>query len=236
MALELGYRHIDTAEGYENEERVGAAIRTFARDRLFVTSKVWRDHLRRPDLRAACEGSLRRLETEYLDLLLIHWPNSGIDLDETVAGFEELREAGRIRAWGVSNFTPAHLEELAHRDDVATNQVELHPYFRQDAVVEACRKLGVPITAYTPLAKAAVMHDPVLRRIGEAHDATAAQVALRWTLQRGRVVIPKASSRAHLEANLDVFRFELSEEELRQVEDRPQAERIVDGDWSEFDR
>lgn len=235
-ALGLGYRHIDTAEGYRNEERIGAAIRGTDRDELFITSKAWRDHLRPADLRKACEGSLRRLDTHYLDLLLIHWPNRSIPVEATISAFEELREAGLIRAWGVSNFTPAHLDELAGREDVATNQVELHPYFRQDELVAACRNHEIPITAYSPLAKGRVTEDEALRRIGEAHAVTAAQVALRWSVQRGRLVIPKASSRSHLEANLGIFDFELSEEELREIEERPQSLRLVDGDWSEFDR
>lgn len=235
-ALDLGYRHIDTAEGYGNEEEIGAALAGAPRNELFLTSKVWRDHLRPDDLRAACEGSLRRLRTDFLDLLLVHWPNSAIPIEETAAGLVELREEGLIRAWGVSNFTPAHLRELADRDDVATNQVELHPYFRQDELVSICGELGIPITAYTPLAKGRVMEDKVLTRIGREHGATAAQVALRWSAQRGRVVIPKASSREHLRDNLAVFEIDLSEEELREVEGRPQSPRIVDGDWSEFDR
>lgn len=235
-ALELGYRHIDTAEGYGNEEDIGAAIRGAHRQELFLTSKVWRDNLGRDDLRTACEGSLRRLGTDYLDLLLVHWPNSAIAVEKTVAGFVELREEGLIRAWGVSNFTRAHLRELAGRDDVATNQVELHPYFRQGELVTTCREMGIPITAYTPLAKGRVMKDEVLVGIGRAHGATAAQVALRWSVQRGRVVIPKASSAEHLRDNLAIFEMSLSEEELRQVETRSQSPRIVDGEWSEFHR
>lgn len=235
-ALELGYRHIDTAEGYGNEERIGAALRGSDRDAVFLTSKVSRDHLTRSGIRDACEGSLRRLGVDNLDLLLVHWPNSDIPIAETLAGFDELLDSGRIRAWGVSNFTPSHLRELEGRDDVATNQVELHPYFRQTELVEFCRARGIPITAYAPLAKGRVVNDPVLRRIGASHDATPAQVALRWSAQRGRVVIPKASSREHLASNLGIFHFELSEEELEAVESRPQSDRIVDGGWSEFDR
>lgn len=235
-ALELGYRHLDTAEGYGNESDIGRAIRGARRDELFLTSKVWRDNLQRDDLRAACEGSLDRLGTDYLDLLLVHWPNSATPIQETIAAFVELREEGRIRAWGVSNFTPAHLLEIADRDDIATNQIELHPYFRQDELVAACRDFDVPITAYTPLAKGRVAEDEVLQRIGREHGATPAQVALRWTTQRGRLVIPKASSRDHLRENLDSFAVQLSEEEMRAIEDRPQRPRIVDGDWSEFDR
>lgn len=237
-ALALGYRHIDTAEGYGNEERIGAAIRAadVDRDALFLTSKVWRDHLTRDGVRDACYGSLERLGVDYLDLLLVHWPNSDIAMAATAAGFDDLLKAQRIRAWGVSNFTPAHLRELEGRDDVATNQVELHPYFRQDEMVAFCQERGIPITAYSPLAKGRVGDDPVLREIGAAHQATPAQVALRWSTQRGRVVIPKAASRRHLEENLGALDLELSEKELEAIERRPQSERIVDGDWSEFGR
>lgn len=235
-ALELGYRHIDTAEGYGNESDIGSAIRGAPRHELFLASKVWRDNLHRDDLRAACEGSLHRLGTDYLDLLLVHWPNSAIPIEETISAFVELREEGRIRAWGVSNFTSAHLREIADRDDIGTNQIELHPYFRQDELVATCRELAIPITAYSPLAKGRVAEDEVLQGIAREHGATPAQVALRWTTRRGRLVIPKASSREHLRENLDSFGIELSEEELRAIESRPQRPRIVDGNWSEFDR
>lgn len=236
-ALAMGYRHVDTAEGYGNEVEIGRAIRWSAipRERLFLVSKVWRDHLRPEDLRAHLEASLRRLVTDYLDLYLVHWPNRSIPADETVAGLEALRDDGLVRAWGVSNYTVTHLEEIGPHA-VATNQVELHPYFRQDALVERCRARGIAITGYSPLARGRVRDDPVLEAIGGAHGCSAARVALRWALQQADLVIPKASSAAHLRDNLGVLELELSEEELERVASRPQGSRMFDYAWSEFDR
>lgn len=235
-ALELGYRHVDTAEGYGNERAIGRALRGVAREEVFLTTKVWRDHLRPADLRRRCAGSLRRLGTDYLDLYLVHWPNGEVPPEAVVEGFERLREEGWIRAWGVSNHTVRQLRELAPRARVATNQVELHPYFNQRELATACRELGIHLTAYSPLARGAVAGDPVLREIGRARGKTAAQVALRWILQRGHAAIPKASGEAHLRENLDVFDFELSRAELRRIDRRPQKPRLFDFEWSEFER
>lgn len=235
-ALELGYRHVDTAEGYDNQAAVGRGMRGHDREELFLTSKVWRAHLTPDGVRRVCEESLRELDTAYLDLLLIHWPNRSIPVGETVEGFESLREEGKIRSWGVSNFTEAHLREVVRHGRPATNQVELHPYFRQDELSAVCRELDIPITAYSPLAKGRVSSDPVILEIAQAHDATPARVALRWALQHGYIVIPKSSTEEHLRENLDLFGFELTDEEMSRLDHRPQGERIVDGSWSEFDR
>ena len=235
-ALDVGYTHIDTAEGYRNEEEIGAAVGDRDRDELWITSKVWRDHLRRGDLRRACEGSLRRLGTEYLDLLLIHWPNRAIPIEETIDGMRELREKGMIRAWGVSNFTIGHMEETVAVERPATNQVELHPFFNQEELVSACDGMGVPITAYSPIAKGRVFGSDVLEEIGRAHDRSPAQVALRWEVQHGYVVIPRSSDPDHIRSNARIFDFELSDDEMQRIDGIPQGERMVDGEWSEFDR
>ena len=234
-ALSLGYRHIDTAEGYDNEAAIGRAIRGRDRSDLFLASKVWRDHLRPAELRRHCEGSLRRLATDYLDLYLVHWPNSAIPAEQTVEGMRALREEGLIRGWGVSNYTRDHLDDLLRLEAPATNQVELHPYFPQDELEAFCAARGIPLTAYSPLARAHVSEDPVLAGIGEAHGKSAVQVALRWIVQRGHVAIPKAAGRRHLAANLDIFDFELSEREMERVGSRPRRSRLFDFEWSEFD-
>lgn len=233
-ALELGYRHVDTAEGYGNEEAVGAALAAYERSFVFLVSKVWRAHLRPEDLRASCEGSLRRLGTGYLDLLLVHWPDSSIPFAATLEGFQALQEEGKIRAWGVSNFEPRHLDALGGATP-ATNQVERHPYFRQDRLLSACAARGIPVSAYTPLAKGLVAKDPVLREIGARHGLTAAQVALRWSVQDGHIVLPKASSRRHLAENLAVLDARLTPGEMNEIGSRPQGARMVDGEWSEFE-
>lgn len=233
-ALDAGYTHIDTAEGYGNEEEIGRAIRGWDRERLWVTSKVWRERLRPPDLRESCEACLRRLGTEYLDLFLVHWPNSDIPIGRTVEGFRALVEEGMIRRWGVSNFTERHLREAVAHGVPATNQVELHPYFNQRPLARVCRELGVPITAYTPLARGRVTEDEILRSIGASHGATAAQVALAWGRQRGYALIPKTSREERLAENLGSLEVVLSEPELARIDDRPQRGRLVDGAWSEF--
>jgi 2,5-diketo-D-gluconate reductase B len=235
-ALDLGYRHIDTAEGYANEASIGAAIRGVDRDDIFLTSKVSPDHLRGADVVKACEGSLRRLGTDHLDLYLVHWPNRDVPIEETVETLISLRASGLIRSWGVSNFTPTHLREAARVELPATNQVEIHPYFRQEGLALTCRALGLPLTAYSPLARGRVLDDPVIEEIAGAHGRTVTQVALAWLLQRGHLVIPKASSREHLEDNLGALTVELATSDLERMEGRPQGERLFDFEWAEFDR
>lgn len=237
-ALAMGYRHIDTAEGYGNEDEIGRAVRGGAvpRERLFIVSKVWRDHLRPDTLRSHLKGSLRRLIMDYIDLYLVHWPNRDIPAEETVGGLEALRSEGLLRAWGVSNYTETHLEEMLPHGHPATNQVELHPYFRQDELTRFCHRHDIAVTCYSPLARGRVEGDRVLNEIADAHDLTPAQVALRWALEQGDLVIPKASSAPHLRENLDTLEVTLTEEELGRVGSCPQGDRLFDYAWSEFDR
>lgn len=235
-ALDLGYRHIDTAEGYGNERSIGAAIRGADRAGIFLTSKVSPDHLRPADVVRACEGSLCRLGTDYLDLYLVHWPNREVPIAETVEALISLRASGLIRSWGVSNFTATHLREAARVELPATNQVEIHPHFRQEGLADACRELGLPLTAYSPLARGRVLDDPVIGEVAGARGCSVTQVVLAWLLRRGHLVIPKASSRRHLEDNRGALAIELTGAEVDLMEGRPQGERLFDFDWAEFDR
>lgn len=235
-ALDLGYRHLDTAEGYGNEEAIGRAIRGVDRDSLFLVTKVWRDHLCPPDLRARCEASLRRLGTGYLDLYLVHWPNRGIPVERTLEGLVALREAGLIRAWGVSNFTRAHLAQLLPLEAPATNQVEIHPYFCQPALSAWCAERNVPLTAYAPLARGRIVDDAVLRDVAGKHRRSVAQVVLRWLVQRGHLAVPKATSPGHLEENLRIFDFRLTPADMARIASRPAGERLYEYEWSEFER
>lgn len=182
----------------------------------------------------ACEASLRRLGSDYLDLYLVHWPNAGIPMGETIDALQRLRKDERIRAWGVSNFTIDHLDEALRHGRPSTNQVELHPGLQQPELDDYCREQGIPITAYSPLAKGRAPGNDVLAEIGERHGKSAAQVALRWSLQRGHVVIPKSSSRAHLEANLDVFDFELGPEAMERTAELDRGARILEPSFAEF--
>ncbi|MFW6199948.1 MAG: aldo/keto reductase [Gemmatimonadota bacterium] len=235
--LEMGYRHLDTAEAYENEKEVGRGLADSGvdRDDVFLTTKVWYENLAPDAVHAACEDSLDRLGTDYVDLYLIHWPTDRVPLSETVGALKELRDEGRIRAWGVCNFTRSWLEELLELGRPATNQIEIHPFLVQDELFDACRGWGIPLTAYSPLARGRVTGDRVLKEIGEAHGKTAAQVALRWSLDRGRIVIPKSSGKEHLRENFDVFGFSLDDEELDRIDALDAGERIIDPSWMDFE-
>ena len=237
-ALGMGYRHVDTAEAYGNEEAIARALGRAGvdRDELFLTSKVWRDHLRGPDVRRACEASLRRLGTDRLDLYLVHWPDSDVPIEETVEAMERLREDGRVRAWGVSNFTVAHLTEVLGHATPSANQVELHPRLRQAELDRFCAEHGVRVIAYSPLAQGDAPREDALEEIGSRHGRSGAQVALRWSVQHGHVVIPRSSDEEHLAANLALFDFELAAEEMERIDALDRGERHVAPDFAEFDR
>ena len=221
-ALDLGYRHIDTAQLYDNEDAVGKGIAAADVDReeVFLTTKVWRSNFRHDDVIDSVEESLAKLDIDYIDLLLIHWPHKRVPFAETLGAMEELRERGLIKHIGVSNFTGDQLREAIRLTDspIVANQVLYHPYYDQSDLLEVCREEDVALTAYSPLARGAVLDDDVLASIGERYDKSAPQVALRWLVQQdGVAAIPKASSREHLASNLAVFDFELTEAEMARV-------------------
>jgi 2,5-diketo-D-gluconate reductase B len=217
-ALELGYRHIDTADMYGNEREIGRAVRDSGIDRsaLFITTKVPPGKLRAAAAKRCAEESLQRLDTPYVDLLLVHWPNGAVPLGETLGAFAELHAAGRAHRIGVSNFPAPLLDEAVkrHGADLFCDQVEYHPYLAQGAVLAAVRGYGMMLTAYAPLARGRVARDASLAAIGRKYGKSAAQVTLRWLIEQDNVVvIPKAASRAHLAANLDIFDFALAAED-----------------------
>lgn len=225
-ALQSGYRHIDTAMAYDNEAVVGRAIETSEvdRDDVFVTTKVkgYAHFLEYEQLLEAVEGSLERLGTDYVDLLLIHWWNSDADLAEVFAALNQLVEDGKVVNIGVSNFSVDQLDRAIAVSDVPlmTNQVQYHPYFEQDEMLEFCQKNDILLTAYSPLANGLVIGDEVLQSIGDRYGKSAAQVALRWSVQQENVVpIPKASSLQHAGENIDVFDFELTDAEMETIHD-----------------
>lgn len=222
-ALELGYRHIDTAEMYNNEREIGEAIAASAipREELFLVSKVWRTNLGRQEVLSACDDSLARLGVDSLDLYLIHWPSSAVPIEETIAAMDELVSTGKTRYIGVSNFS-VDLMDAARRASehgILTNQVEYHPYKDRSTLRAACVEQDILLTAYSPVAKGRVSRDKSLREIGQKYGKTAAQVALRWLIEQENVVaIPKSESDAHLRENLDVFDFELSTEDRSAID------------------
>lgn len=220
-ALDVGYRHIDTAQMYANEREVGKAIQLSGldRDEVFLTSKVWWTNLPHDKFMRSVESSLTQLQVDQLDLLLIHWPHPDLELEHYLEELVRMREQGRTRFIGVSNFTPDLVQRAAAFDDgLVTNQVEYHPYLDQSSLLKTCRKQGLSLTAYAPLAHARVTDDPKLRTIGEKHGKTAAQVTLRWHLQQeGVIAIPKTSSPERLRENFELFDFELSGEEMNAI-------------------
>jgi 2,5-diketo-D-gluconate reductase A len=221
-ALEAGYRHIDTAQMYRNEDGVGAGIAAsgVARDDVFVTTKLANDAHGHDNAITALEGSLRRLGFDHVDLYLIHWPLPHKDnFVRTWQGFEDILRAGKARAIGVSNFQPAHLDRLAEESATvpAVNQIELHPALQQTELRAYHQEHGIATEAWSPLAQAEVLEDPVLTDLAEKHGRTAAQVVLRWHLQLGNIVFPKSSSPERIKQNIDVFGFELDDEDMTAI-------------------
>lgn len=239
-ALSLGYRHIDTAQAYQNENLVGEAIdaSSVSRDDVFLTTKVWRTQAAADDVVSSTEESLRKLKTDYVDLLLIHWPVDDVPFEETLEAMNELRESGKARHIGVSNYTPPQFRTAIEAAPVATNQVEYHPYLGQEDLLEIVDAHDLMLTAYSPLARGRVLEDETLTEIGRSHDKSPAQVALRWLVQQDRVsAIPKAASADHREANLEIFDFELSDDEMARIDDLECGDRVIDPsfapDWEQ---
>lgn len=218
-ALSVGYRHIDTAEMYGNEEEVGEGMRKSGAERgdIFLATKVWSNHLSHKDVLRVADESLRKLGTEYVDLFMIHWPGS-VPLGETLGAMRELQEAGKIKRIGVSNFSPSLVEEASEHAEIFANQVPYSPYDGQSALVEQAQNMDYLLTAYSPIAKGRVANDPILQEIGERHGKSPVQITLRWLVQQSKVAaIPKASSEERLKSNHDISDFELSEEEMGKV-------------------
>jgi len=224
-ALELGYRHVDTAQIYDNEAAVGESLAAADVDRedVFLTTKVWRSNFRHNDVHESVRESLDELDVEYVDLLLMHWPHPRVPVEETLGAMAELQDEGLVTHLGVSNVTRSQLEEAIRVIDspIVTDQVLYHPFKDQSELLEFCVDEDVALTAYSPLARGDVIGDEVLAEIGDRYEKSAAQVALRWLVQQeGVVAIPKTTSRAHLEENLAVFDFELTDEEMARIHGR----------------
>ncbi|WP_288023737.1 aldo/keto reductase [Arthrobacter sp.] len=232
-AIDAGYRTVDTAALYGNEEGVGQAVHAavaagMPREELFVTSKVWNDRHGYDATLAAFGESMDRLGLDYLDLFLIHWPCPEQDLFiPTYQALETLYHEGRVRAIGVSNFEPAHLHRLLDATEVvpAVNQVELHPWLQQRELRALHAELGIATQAWSPLARGQLLDEPALGALAEAHGKSVAQVVLRWHVQSGHLVIPKASSQERIAANLDVFGFELSASDMAVIADMDSGRR-----------
>jgi 2,5-diketo-D-gluconate reductase A len=231
-ALDIGYRHIDTAEMYQNEAGVGAGIRDAGIDRgeVYVTSKL-NNGLHKPDdARRAFDGTLSALGFDYVDLFLIHWPLPTLydgDFVSTWQTLEEFKRDGRARSIGVSNFQVSHLERLANETDTvpAVNQIEVHPYFTNDEVRAYNRQHGIATEAWSPIAQGAVLDDPVVEGIAKATGKSPAQVVLRWHIQRGDIVFPKSVTPERIKENFDIFDFELSPDDVEAITDLNKGEK-----------
>lgn len=231
-ALKAGYRLIDTAAVYGNELGVGRAIRKsgIPREEIFITTKLWNSDQGKDNVRKAFNESLEKLGIEYVDLYLIHWPvpSKGLYV-ETWKEMEKLYEEGKVRAIGVSNFHPEHLDTLLAEASIvpAVNQIELHPYFPQHKLREYCKAKGIHVESWSPIggSRGSLLEDSVLQNIGDKYGKTPAQVAIRWHIQNGLVVIPKSSNKERIGQNIDVFDFELSDEDMAQIDGLDRQER-----------
>jgi 2,5-diketo-D-gluconate reductase B len=234
-ALEIGYRHIDTARAYENEADVGAGIAASGVDRaeIWLTTKISPSEFEPAQLKAAAEESLRRLQTDYVDLLLLHWPSPDVPLERTLQALGELRQEGKIRHAGVSNFPAGMLERALAILPLLADQVEYHPFLAQDALLRVVEEHDLTLTAYSPLAHGRVPRDLQLNAIGEAHGKSAGQVALRWLLDQPSVTtVPKASSHERRQENFEVFDFSLTDEDRERIAALPKDRRTADPPWA----
>jgi 2,5-diketo-D-gluconate reductase B len=233
-AIMCGYRHIDTARKYGTEERVSEGIRAsgIARNELFVTTKITEENAREADFLRSAETSLKALGLDYVDLLLIHWPQPKVPFSETLGALAKAKRAGLTRHVGVSNFTLAMLEEAVNvcPEPLVTNQVEYHAYLPQDRMIAALKRHGMILTAYCPVARGKLLDDPVVGEIAKARGKTHAQICLHWLIQQPMVAaVARALEEQHIVENLDVFNFSLTNEEMRRLSDlRKRNIRIAD--------
>ena len=237
-AIELGYRHVDTAFAYKNHREVAAGIRQSGIDRsdLFVTTKIPLGQQRRDQVIQFGQKLQEELETEYVDLLLIHWPNKEIAFSETLGAMGELVSRGVVRSIGISNFN-RHI--MAEADEVSpvqlvTNQVEFHPFLYQRELLQACAEKRILLTAYSPIARGAALTDDRIKAIADRNGLSPVQVALAWAMEKGIIVIPKATGRGHIEENLRAEQVALSPEEIAEIDAFEDHKRMIDGPWKHY--
>ncbi|WP_426236714.1 aldo/keto reductase [Pararhizobium sp. DWP1-1-3] len=242
QAIKLGFRHIDTAQIYRNEAEVGEAIAAsgVARGDIFLTTKVWVDHYKHADFLTSVDESLKKLRTDHVDLLLLHWPSSGVPLSEQIGVLNDVKKAGKVKNIGISNFNTALMAQSVALSEapIATNQIEYHPYLDQTKVLEAARATGMSITAYYAMADGKVPNEPLLKDIGARHGKTAAQVVLRWlTQQKDVITLSKTATESRLKENFDIFDFDLTSDEMAAIHKlaRPNGRIVSPGglapDW-----
>lgn len=219
-ALSLGYDHIDTAEAYRNHEAIRDALKEHDRDTVFITSKIPPSELHYDDVLAMGNRALKELGVDYLDLLLIHWPNDEIPIAETLSAMAKLVKQGKVRSIGVSNFMVSHLEEALAVTEVpiTVDQVKFHPYHNQRALLEYCKAHNIVVTSYSSFGNGSLIGDQALERIAAKVGKSMPQVVLKWLLMKGLVVIPKSADPAHIKANMDIFDWELDAEDFAAID------------------
>jgi diketogulonate reductase-like aldo/keto reductase len=222
QAVEMGYTHIDTAWMYANQREIGEALQEIGakRHELFITSKIWHTHMERDNVLSQCDECLDQLRVDYVDLLLIHSPSQIALLEETLGAFKEIVDAGKAKSIGISNFNNDQVDQARKISAVpiSANQVEYNVHHNREELLQHCAKYGIHVTAHRPLATGEIGDERLLNEIAKRHGKTAAQVAMRWLLQKGISVIPKSGSKGHLEENLDLFDWELTATEMKQID------------------
>lgn len=237
LALNMGYRHIDTAQDYKNEREVGLGIKHahIPREELFLTTKISMLNMEPDDVIKSTELSLQELDVPYLDLLLIHWPNPDVDIEKTIEAMLSIRDQGKALNIGVSNFPMKHLKEVNEElaAPIFCNQVEYHPLLGQLDLLDYAAEHDLMVTAYSPLAQAKILENSLITDLAEKYGKTPAQISLRWLIEQEQVVvIPKASSKEHLEANLDIYDFVLEDDDFYAIDELPKDQRIVTPDFA----
>lgn len=240
-ALSYGYRLIDTADVYGNHKQIAKAINNSKIDRseIFLTTKVWRDDLKCKDIREAVDRFLDELDTNYIDLLLVHWPNSNIPYEETIDGLDAVKDDEKILDYGVSNFTIKHLKELKEKEldyDIVNNQVEFHPSLNQKELQKYCNDNGIVVTAYSPIAQGKDFDLELIQNLAEKYDKTPAQIILNWHIANGRVVIPRSSTNQHIKENFEILTWRLEEEDIEKIENINKNNRLLKPPFHEFDK
>jgi diketogulonate reductase-like aldo/keto reductase len=237
-ALEVGYRHIDTADRYENHREVGLAIKKggLKREELFVTTKTFYDELTHEAIIKNGSRFLEELQINYIDLLLVHWPNRSVPFEETFNALNQLKEKGIIKAVGVSNFTPHHIEDaLKTGVEITNNQVELHPTFNQTDLKNYCYSKGIVLTAYSPLGRGSDLENPTVTELSKKYGVSPAQVILNWITARGIVAIPKSTTPERIKDNFHSLDWEMAPEDIEKMNSIPQGPRLLVPQWEDFD-
>jgi len=231
-ALDKGYTHIDTSEGYKNEAVIGRVLQGYNRDRLFLTSKVVPTNLHYDDVLQSVDQSLDKLGTDYLDLYLIHWPNPAISLRETLLAFAKLLKTGRVKSIGVSNFNKYQLRIARKVTNVpiSVNQVEFHPWHREEKLLNYCHKHDITLTASAPLARGKVLKAPLIKELARKYDKTPAQIILRWQIKQGVATIPRSCSKKHIKDNFEILDFKLEVSDLDRINAISKQEKVYEID------